>query len=79
MTADAERSRSPSERVAAAIREARERTGQTPDALAARAGIDPAAYGAIERGEGDVPLDALVGIGAALEMTVAELFAQAHV
>lgn len=78
MTVDADRSRFAAERIAEAIRGAREQAGQTPNAIAERAGIDPASYSAIERGDVDVPLEALVGIGAALDLTVAELFERAR-
>ncbi|HEV2975707.1 MAG TPA: helix-turn-helix transcriptional regulator [Solirubrobacteraceae bacterium] len=63
--------------LAAAIRDAREHVGLTPTALATRAGIDPSAYHAIELGERQPDLDAIVQIASALDVSATELLARA--
>jgi XRE family transcriptional regulator, regulator of sulfur utilization len=60
-----------------AVRAAREETGQTPDSFATHVGLSPSTYEAIERGELDPPLDAIVQIAAALGLSAAELLARA--
>ena len=62
----------------AAIRSAREDAGHTPDALAARAGVDPIAYEAVERGEAEPTLDMIVQIATALGLSGSELFERAR-
>jgi XRE family transcriptional regulator, regulator of sulfur utilization len=55
----------------------REERGYSQEALAARAGLDRANYGAIERGECNVTVDTVVKIATGLGIPVAELFSRA--
>ncbi len=64
--------------LAAAIRSARERSGDTPESLAARSGIELADYHAIERGEHEATLETIVCVAAALGMTSADLLGRAE-
>jgi transcriptional regulator with XRE-family HTH domain len=67
----------PAPAVAGAIRDARERAGLDADELAARAGLEPSAYEAIERGEGGFELETIVQIAGALGISGSELLARA--
>jgi transcriptional regulator with XRE-family HTH domain len=70
----AERPRSqPASAFAAAVRDARERASLSAEEVAERVGIEPSAYAAIERGEGDVDLELIVQIAGALGLSGAEL------
>ena len=63
--------------LAKVIRDARKQRGDTQAALAARAGLAPRYYGAIERGEMNPTVDTLLKVTTALEMTASELFGRA--
>ncbi len=62
---------------AGAVRDARERAGLSAAELAARAGIEPSTYEAIERGERAPELEAIGQIAAALGVTAAALIERA--
>jgi transcriptional regulator with XRE-family HTH domain len=68
----------PAPAFAGAVRNARERAGLDATELAARAGLEPSAYEAIERGERELELDTIVQIAAALGVSGAELLARAE-
>jgi transcriptional regulator with XRE-family HTH domain len=61
-----------------ALRELRAERGYSQEAFAARAGLDRANYGAIERGEFNVSVDTLVKLAAGLDLDVAALFQRAQ-
>lgn len=67
----------PASAFAGAIRDARRRAGLSPGELAARAGIEPSTYEAIERGALAPELEAIVQIAGALGVTAAELIERA--
>jgi transcriptional regulator with XRE-family HTH domain len=60
--------------LARAIRTTREERGCSQEAFAARAGLDRANYGAIERGECNVTVDTIVKIANGLDIGLGELF-----
>ncbi|HEV7529167.1 MAG TPA: helix-turn-helix transcriptional regulator [Solirubrobacteraceae bacterium] len=60
----------------AAMRCAHKRQGYAQESFAARAGLDRANYGAIERGESNVSLNTIVKLAAGLGITVGELLHQ---
>jgi transcriptional regulator with XRE-family HTH domain len=68
----------PAPAFAAAVRDARERAGLDAVELADRAGIEPSAYAAIERGESELELETIVQIAAALGISGSELLARAE-
>jgi DNA-binding XRE family transcriptional regulator len=59
------------------LRSARARRGYSQETFAARAGLDRANYGAIERGEFNVTLDTIVKLAAGLQISASELFGRA--
>jgi transcriptional regulator with XRE-family HTH domain len=63
--------------LARAIRTTREQRGYSQEAFAARAGLDRANYGAIERGECNVTVDTIVKIAGGLGVSAGELFIRA--
>jgi transcriptional regulator with XRE-family HTH domain len=63
--------------IARAIRTTREQRGYSQEAFAARAGLDRANYGAIERGEANVTVDTVVKIATGLGVGAGELFTRA--
>jgi transcriptional regulator with XRE-family HTH domain len=68
----------PAPAFAGAVRDARERAGLDAVEFAARAGIEPPAYAAIERGESELELETIVQIAAALGISGSELLARAE-
>jgi transcriptional regulator with XRE-family HTH domain len=62
----------------AALREVRAKKGISQEELAHRSGIDRSYLGAIERGEQNCGLLHLAKIAAALDVTLVELVATAH-
>jgi transcriptional regulator with XRE-family HTH domain len=60
-----------------AMRCARRERGFAQESFAARAGVDRANYGAIERGESNVSLDTIIKIAAGLGITVGDLLHRA--
>jgi ribosome-binding protein aMBF1 (putative translation factor) len=67
----------PAQALASVIADARRSGGLTAAALAARAGIDPSAYEAIESGEHELSLETIVRVTGALGLSAAELFERA--
>ncbi|HTZ88124.1 MAG TPA: helix-turn-helix transcriptional regulator [Solirubrobacteraceae bacterium] len=63
----------PASAFARAVRDAREQAGLSPDELARQIRLQPSAYAAIERGEGEVDLELIVSIAGALELSASEL------
>jgi transcriptional regulator with XRE-family HTH domain len=61
-----------------AIRSRRSELGCAQEALAARAGLDRANYGAIERGESNVTLDTIVKVASALQIEPSSLLSRAR-
>lgn len=60
-----------------AIRTAREQSGLTIDAVAARAGLETPAYQELERGERQPDFDTIMQIAEALELSATELMRRA--
>ncbi|HTD08138.1 MAG TPA: helix-turn-helix transcriptional regulator [Solirubrobacteraceae bacterium] len=60
-----------------AIRDARKERGYTQEAFALAAGLDRSYMGAVERGEFNLTLEALLKIAGALGVLVSELLARA--
>jgi transcriptional regulator with XRE-family HTH domain len=56
-----------------AIRQLREKRGDTQEALAPQAGVTTGTLGMIERGQANPTWDTIKGIAAALDVTIAEL------
>jgi transcriptional regulator with XRE-family HTH domain len=67
----------PAQALAGVIADARRRAGLTAAELAARAGIEPSAYEAIERGEHELSLETIVRVTRAVDLSAAELFERA--
>jgi len=65
------------EAVGRAIRDARKERGYTQEAFALAAGLDRSYMGAVERGEFNLTLEALLKIAGALGVLVSELLARA--
>jgi transcriptional regulator with XRE-family HTH domain len=68
----------PAQALAGVIVDVRRRVGLTTAELAARAGIEPSAYEAIERGEHGLSLETIVQVARALDLSANELFARAR-
>jgi transcriptional regulator with XRE-family HTH domain len=66
------------QKLAKAIRTTRERSGQSQEKAARRAGIDRSYFGSIERGEFNVSLDTIVKIAAGLDTKPSALCARAR-
>jgi transcriptional regulator with XRE-family HTH domain len=66
------------QKLARAIRATREKSGQSQEKAARRAGVDRSYFGAIERGEFNISLDTIVKIAAGLDTKASALCALAR-